>query len=145
MLLSPEFDIAASRCRVFLKCPNTREVGERPVSYMSPARKGLVHLITERKQAYVIGQVCFLVRPLGIVNEISNSNIPFDLLFDLVPKTTPTTTPTMIKIANAHIGIINFFLRYQGRLINKRKTKLIILRNRIEANLLLYFWIDMRS
>jgi hypothetical protein len=44
--------------------------------------------------------------------------VPVELLLDLVPKTEPRMIPTIIRTVNKQIGMTNFFLRYQGRLVN---------------------------
>ncbi len=44
--------------------------------------------------------------------------VPVELLLDLVPKTAPRMIPTIIRAVNKQIGMTNFFLRYQGRLVN---------------------------
>ncbi len=55
---------------------------------------------------------------LKIISKI----VPVELLLDLVPKTEPRMIAPMKRVVNKQIGMMNLFLRYQGRLVNIMKS-----------------------
>lgn len=53
-----------------------------------------------------------------------SKSIPCPCVLDLVPKTAPRTTAATNRLINMQIRNMNFFERYQGRLVNIMKMNM---------------------